>query len=977
MIQPYWQGGEYVKEKDKKAIQTDWKQSGNIMLITAVLLLIVAVVVVTCIRISKMQIELSVMSRNTSNSAYLAEAGVEKQIDTINKALEAEMPHMVEQIGKQYLNNDSEGRGIIADADDSQRAEDASKVDTKKYDYVRYGNYDLKDTTAKTSGLIIEENAHEKDLKKHKDMQQIVREKIYEFLQTYYLVDETNASGPKPLVYQGKSDRQMADAVTTVTITPRSLKDAHGERDIGKIKLETTVETTATVKGSPKVIDKQKYETIVSIDVPETKQLEPQIHEYYEWVNKANASKLLTSPLTCFGDLVVEGKQNELEVTSGDVQVKGYNGVKVKEETGVIADVDYNGGVLVMNGGKLAVNDNLYCMNNVVLSNGWQDIPKSSDYNQKTSLSVGRDAIARTIGLVDDYYEGSQNQSIGDADYMGKNLRIHIGQNAMVDNDVMIDPFITHGSAESVSDIKIDGTLFGMSGGTDGNGNKIKIAGKEVDDPNSSSGVYSQGQNTVIEANRMIVGGQPFITLRAGQWPLKLFESIGEPFNGIASWKEYAATEPDPTKVLGDYLDKDNSPLYSQIRGDKVKTDIKNSFAIEGISALDTSDANKAKIGIKGTLSGLDDSRLFDFLFQGKTDYPITEIIGSKDHCKGYVKTSDSDSSEEKDYTGYLFSQKGLLGYYSGNLDYLGYRNMDFKKMAELTTDGQIQYKKSGITHQSLFHQFRGVKGYATAMRSAFYGAFQVEAPKEGDSTAKVSEQVLNFSDAVDLDKIEEAVEKKDTEWSYQNPIIVVHEEKEVKVNEFYVSKTKEGTKESFPKPTVIINTSDKPLTITTGEKEMNKFKGVIISKGPIILKQGEASELEIEGSIIAGKEVLGELNNEDIFKKHLSKALEVEGKITLKSNQDMLFKVEAMDRMLYRSILDALHLTQYSKQDNKSVNDSVAMILGPYKSEKKPEDLMSKVEYTMGQVAYSEKTYLSMKTEGIYLKSQSSKKIR
>ena len=57
MIQPYWQGGEYVKEKDKKAIQTDWKQSGNIMLITAVLLLIVAVVVVTCIRISKMQIE--------------------------------------------------------------------------------------------------------------------------------------------------------------------------------------------------------------------------------------------------------------------------------------------------------------------------------------------------------------------------------------------------------------------------------------------------------------------------------------------------------------------------------------------------------------------------------------------------------------------------------------------------------------------------------------------------------------------------------------------------------------------------------------------------------------------------------------------------------------------------------------------------------------------------------------------------------
>lgn len=961
MIQLFPQGGECMEKDQKKQKHANWSR-GNIMLLTAILLLILSVVVMTCMNVSGMQMKLASMERNTSNTYYMGEAGIEKEVETINKALEMELPHIVETIGKKYLNNNSEGQGLIADSEANQRAADA-KGDTNKYAHIRYGNEDPTDTTLAHSKLMIQENALSSQKEKQKDMHTLMTEAIFEFLEQYYLVDENNEDGPKPLVYQGQSDRQTAGAVTTITITPSAIKDKKGKITTqSQIQLDTFVETSVTKSGSKEILDQQKLQTIVSIDVPDTKDLEAEIHEYYEWVDENNSSELLSSPLTCFGDLVIDGTGNSLTVSSGDVQVKGLKQESVSTDEGTrgIVDVDENGGVLVMNGGKLDIADSLYCISNVVASNGWQDTPRPDDYNHQTMLQVGGDIIASTIGLVDDYYSGSPNQAIARKEYKGSNLKINVSKNAIVDNDVMIDRNIYHDMLVEEGDIMISGTLFGLSGGTEDTGNEILVNGKKVVDPNNSSGVYSQGENTVIAAGRMFVGGQPYITLRADRWPLKLFESIGEPFDGITSWKEYAKDEPDPAKLNDngrDYLESTSS-LYSLIKGNKIKTDIKNSYAIEKISAMDTSEGNAEKVGVEGGFAGMDDIKLWQFLYQGGSSFSMADFLVNEGMNNGYEETD------------YLLSDDGILNYYNGDTHYLGYPKMFFKKFGVFNAEGKIRDNAGRDSH---FNAFKGLKGYATAMRSVFYGKFKVTAAEDGTSDAVVREQVLSFGDVVDLGKIKNKEDKSINSWSYQTPIIVVDgskaEDMTMDVKDFYV--TTGAAQEA--QPTIIINTNvNQTLTLKATTDEQNEFKGVIISAGPVILKQeGMADALKITGSIIAGEpNIESNLSNREIFKQHLSQGLSVQGKVSVSADQNMLFAIDASDRVLYRSILDALHLTQYSKTSGVGINEKIATILGPYKD----DDVG--VEYTMGKVAYSEQSYLSMRTEGIYLRIESQKQI-
>ena len=63
------------------------KEEGSAMLITTIILLVLMVIVATTISISGMQFDLAMLNRNTSNTYYLAKSALDKQVDTMNKAM--------------------------------------------------------------------------------------------------------------------------------------------------------------------------------------------------------------------------------------------------------------------------------------------------------------------------------------------------------------------------------------------------------------------------------------------------------------------------------------------------------------------------------------------------------------------------------------------------------------------------------------------------------------------------------------------------------------------------------------------------------------------------------------------------------------------------------------------------------------------------------------------------------------------------
>lgn len=944
--------GAYEKEPIEQ------RQKGSIMLITVLLLIILTILLETCIHLAKRQMELVDIGRDTSHMYEMAESGVKQEIQLINEALENELPKIVAYIGECYLYNDESGKGFIADEKAIDRAIDASNPATSKYDHIRYGYYDPIKGEETIGRLIIHENAHSKDVKKQKDMQAIVQELLYEFLTTYFLVDEEKKEGPEPFVYEVQTDHQIEGALTKVTVTPKARKDKKGKTILSEIILETQVETYVGEGKEKKTLALHHYETLAAIDVPPTNQLMPEIHEYYEWVNENNPSELLGSPLTVFGDLVIDGSNHILKVVSGDVQVKGTKQTESAQQNHQLLERDEYGGVLVMNGGKLEVAESLYCLSNVVVSNGWHEGLSAADYSKETELIVEGDIIAHTVGILDDGYPSPESQRTF---HRGKNLHIKVGKNMIVEDDVVIDPFIEHGKYSN--DIEVDGAIFGM-----GSGLKVYEKGDaRLVDPNKCSGIYSQGIDTLIAADRMFIAGQPYIKIREESEPLKLFESIGAPFEGVAAWGEYAKVQPDVRLLSADYLEP-SSPLYPFIRGDQVKTDIANSYAVEKISAIDAS--GRPQVGQEGRFPNLDDARLFGFMFQGGTNWNITHFLKNETNWNHYAPIESASHIEMLDNTAYLFretpEENGILNYYNGFKDYLGYRKMAFKKWGEFDQTGKI---KDGDGSYSPLSDFRGLKGYTMALRSVFFGKFKVTPSSDGVSDAAIKENVLCFSDVVDLSRIQNEKREKINAWSNETPIVVVNDAATIDISDFY--KMEEGTYK--PQPTILINTSALPLTIQATKPGKNVFRGMIVSAGTLHLN-GDIEPLVIEGAVVAGKEANQKplLTNEAIFKEHSGSALNAYGNVTIYGEQNILFEVEARDRVLYRSVLDALHLTQYTKSDGTGINEEIATILGPYRSPGEEAE----VEYTMGKVVCSNRSYFSMHTEGIRIKCKTHKEV-
>lgn len=883
------------------------RQDGNAMLVTAIILLIISIVVMTCVNLASSQVKIADLTRDTSNTYMLARDGIEKEVDNINKALQAELPRIIEAIGREYINGRLALHSASNDTDKLIRYEEATSTETlakQKYESFTYDNNKI---------------SIKKDSEGLRAFSVAVQEAIFDYIDEHFLVvtSRTGTNVPQPVTYEVKGDQVSGSNKTVITVTPQQITEA----DEGVDKTQILITATANaVDNAGNVYDSETIEAKVGITIPED--LPNEVIEYYDWV--ANPSEVLDAPLVVYSDLVL-GAGSVLNVTSGDVLVKGYK--KAISDT-AINDMNQSGGVIVKNGGKLTVADNLYTMANVVATNGWN----GSSYDAETTISVDGNIIANTLGIMDNFYSGSSNQTPTDDDTKGKGININVGMNAIVDNDVLIDRAIKD------SFITVNGTIFGLSGGTQSNSaRKTTISGKNVLNPNLSSGVFAMGDGTKIKADRLIIAGQPFVTLAhatAGyNYPVKLFESAGAPFDNVWSIPAYQSGNPDTVAATnGAYLDQD--PYKSFINADRIETHVTNSYAVARISATEYGTTTKYKAyQVPNTGLG-NQSNLWNYLFQG--------IYNDGSGNKTFTSYG-STGTGLKDYTkiDYIINQP--VNNYLGN----AYGKSPVKIMADeekayCRKMGNFAYDEASgaiSLDGKVLKDYLGIKAYAMTTRSAFIKSYTANdvVSQSGSTITWVDQALLNFNEMVDITGFTARP------WSLDNPILVVDDTTaSVDISKFY--KEVGLAKEAYP--TIIIN-SDKTRTLKlkTTVTTKNEFNGVIISAGPVEITGG-TSGIDINGTLIIGGPEGTPSTVTSIYENGDNNGLSIVGTVNIAYDKGMLFKVDAKDRELYRKVLNALKLTQYD-----SSKKNLELIVGEYN--------VAPLNYTMGKVGFSDRSYL------------------
>ena len=825
-------------------------QEGSAILITTILLLALTVIVATCLSISGMQYDLSTLGRNTSNTYYLAKSALEKQVDTMNKALETQMNTILDQVSTEYV----------------------SKVD---------------------SALVKNETTISHDTSTHKlsvdvtALSGTIKDKIYIYLKEGYLTkaSPTATMGKDPIVYVTQGDRVESGNYTEIQITTYTT-DSSGQDLSAEHKLRIVAKATTKTSSAPTTVyDTQSLEAIIAINLPAN--LENQIHEKYEFYQNETPD-ILKSALLCYSDVVVSDT-GKLNVTSGDVRVSGAQDIASYNSGKNYPEANQNGGVIALNGGVIDITNNLYCTNNVLVTNGWGGT-YSLPSTKKTLIKVGGDIIAYTVGIVDDYYDKSVNQSPFNDSKQVKNAEITVGRNVMVDNDVMIDRWVKDCS------INVKKSIFGINGGAD-----ISTQVDNNPDPNQSSGVFAQGEGNQIIAERMYVAGQPYITINSNDKPLKLWESIGEPFNGLAFYEGYATNE--EKNANKNYFDS----LGGLISGNKIKTDFLNTYAVAKVSGTNTngsySGGTGALIGaICNAVFGNNQSNAVKFFYQGGSSKNFNEFM------------ADGTNTTYGPYTTEVQNMIDNLSSYWGEAGAVGFR------------------KKLGTAPSS---NYQGLRGYMTLMRSVFYQSFDTNGPIKATFADNIKTGSLPSS----------TTEGNIASWSYETPICVTNGG-EIDISKFYVSE--DGTNNYQPYPTIIVSnggTATETLKLKASTK--NKFKGIIISKGQVEI----AGNMDIDGVVIIGgpesraDSITGD--RKEIFEGKYAGLKISAATVNISHNPSIITEVTAKDHAQYRSILDALYLTDYSKS--------------------KLSEIMSKQSsYTQAALKYSNKSILEVNTEGI-----------
>lgn len=826
-------------------------QQGSALLITTILLSALTIIISTCLTLVSMQYDLAILRRNTSNTYYLAKSALEKQVDTMNKAIETQMDSLLNRINTEYISGA-----------DSELVKNGKRI--------RYH--------ADTYTLAIDS----------KVLSESIQKELYEYLKEGYVTETPSGTytGKKPITYVVQGDRVENEDYTEIQVSTYTtdkigmdLSSAYQFRVVATAK-------TKSVSNPTNFYDLQNLEAIITIQVP--LDIKNQIHERYAFYND-EIPEILKSPLLCFSDVIVS-TVGKLNIISGDVRISGAQDIESYDSGKSYPEANQNGGMIALNGGQIKIADNLYCTNNVLATNGWGGAYKMP-YSKQTLIEVDGDVIAHTLGLVDDYYDYSMNQSPFNVANQVQNVGIKVGRNVMVDDDVMIGRWIKDCT------IEVGKSLFGINGGADSQKTDLGNV-----NPNQSSSVFAQGQGSRIKAERMYVAGQPYISLSRDQKPLKLWESIGEPFSGLASFGGYAT-----------YEEKSENPYYFEIfkewiDGTKIETDFVNTYAVARVSGINTNSDYIGGLGPQvGALCqavfGKNQSNAVKFFYQGGGQEKFSEFMetGNGVIYQNYIKQVQHIIDHLSDYWG----ETGVLGY----------------------------RKYLGTTPHS---NYQGLRGYMTLMRSIFYQSFDETHPIQARFSDIIKKERLPYSNTVSHHE----------SWSYETPLCITNGG-EIDISKFYISEEKNGYQ---PYPTIIVSNgkdTTQTLKLVASHPRYKKFKGIIISSGPVEI----ANDMNIEGVIIIGGPESRPHSKwgdrKEIFEGKHAGLLISEAEVTVSYDPHIITELMVKDHKKYRAILDALYLTDYSESDLSNI-------------------MKKQLNYTQSALKYSHESILEVQPEGI-----------
>lgn len=955
-------------------------EKGEALFITTILILVMMIIAGASMNAAGMQLDMAYFQRNTSNTYYLAKSGAEKGADMINQAIGAQMPLFIDEMREKYL----------LPVTDLEAAREAARGDV----FVEGVNAPTE--LYSKNHIIYSVNApknEEKWMIDQAQAAQFLKEKIYGFIEKEFLNKDVEVT------YDIKGDGQKdTDVKVQVTFHVSEPTDPYDFR----------IKAVARRKDGKDIKIAEALMKIEGLDA-----IDNEIHEAYDWLY--HTPEILDSAVTCFSDVVVTDGAKLTIV--GDLRVKGTTKKTVigQNTAGnpvlIVPDINEMGGVIASNGGALEVKSpqtgdstisrtsrsyssplqvsisnriqtsssvshpsmpeaenfssntgSIYCMNNVAVTHGWKPEDAANpegttdlaqyERSDKASITVQGDVIANTLAVYNDLYEGGYNQSPFGGIRVVKDNKIHIQGNVFVDNDVVIDRYVSRTIPPDIPKDEIDptisvgGAIFGISDGSFGT--VLEADGIQYKDPNASSGVFSRGNNTLIEAKRIFVNGQPFIDFGRGKF-YALWESIGEPFQDVSTVDGYEETATSLTGSTS-YLQRDFD-LYDRIKTNQItingggqvegyvytpsETYVSANGAIEQYNHLYFKDGS----GVK------DEAKARSFFYKGGFGYSIKDMTGE-------------EYDQKYDWINKMFGNTDR--YYQANKNYDG----DGEGVDYLSDPSFGLYYKKYFTGEPLevTENYRGLRGYMTAKRSVFYGVFGTDKNPTD----------LAFQEVVDIDRVPQDSYK----WNYATPIEIIKGGK-LKVEDYYVT-DEEGDR---PYPTLLISRGkDNKLVLEGGKRpeDTKTFKGIIISEGNVELE----GYLNIEGTlIIGGKSPLGDPNRatqggltardkimlgQEVGLSLSSAITTTEVKIT--HNPDMLLQMGFGDKILFRSILDALKLTQFQRGKGENEDERAQAILRHYNSEP--------IIYTQGRMKLSAHSILDVTTKNIGVKIQRLRKI-
>lgn len=828
-------GGEPVRGRKKQKCLYD--ENGGVMSFVVVLILSMTLLATASMTVAKTQLTMSRFGRQTSNSYYLARSGAEKLVDTMNKEIAVELPRLMEEANKAAHNQ--------------LLAEDATK-DGFTYEFQNGQPY--------LGKYVSRTNENEYKIK----LMELIYDHIFETFiknpdksKTMDYKAYSDVSKNIPIIVTGKIYSNHSKDTQKI---PEDIKDIVNnlatKNDIGittPSKDAFVVEVIAQAKEGTKT-SLTKSRVIGTIGLEELLE-DDEFLEEYVWATDENGKRTiypetLQAGIISFGDFIIQGDYKA--TINGDIQVKGTQRKATRDEyiTGNFPEPDQWGGITVSDGGNLILKENALTISNIQTVNSW-------GYEGKTTqITIGKDAIAHTIAIHDNYYEGHlSNQKPWEKNNYVKNNKINIGWNAYVDNDIRIDRYVDKG------EIKIKGSVFAIS---DGDQQGVGGVGTTIVDPNKSSGVFSLGEESIISMGKAFIAGQSFVNFGDGKGYHRLHESVGEPFQDVYYLEEYREQYGHSDQYIHDFEDIINT--------DKIKIEQRkdgNPYAYapayvseQGGKSYDV----KEKVGLKNQGEAI---KLF---YSG---YDIGPDLGEKWH-EDLVSESDFDTEIPGTHIKWGNIVGNPFDFYTGTNSYQ-------KKYIPADTE-PWKY--------ALSREYKGLQGYMLTRRGVFYSKLQ-----ESTTTPNQYQPIeRQFEDFVDMSEFKEFLDKGSGKhkWSYNNPIYITSESEAINISQFKKVET-----------AIVCTNPDTTITL----EGTGVFNGIIITPGKVEI----GSNMIINGTIIAGNECDTTTPSREEIQAGTYAGVQISAdNVEINYDPDMLLKIRFMDKSLQRRLYDSLKITNY-----------------------------------------------------------------